>query len=318
MRTGAASQLDSIWSTSNLAGSGRMGRWNDIVAANMTEMHVAAAHDQDFEGDWQQFRLGAIDFNVLTTTPQIVRRTPDMVRNCAEPTFELVYMQRGSMIVREHNREDLIRQGDFGLLRNAVPYEFACSSQNIALSIHMPEAWLKSWLAQPERLRDLPWEGRAAWGKPLAALLRLIADQGLQDSAIPRSVIAEQIGGLLSLIGRQAGSGPAHRKSTLERLKGKLDERFREPDLTPADLAQDMGISRRHLHGLFAAAGSTFGGELIDRRLQYAALRLRTLAAGHSVSEVAYDSGFTDPSHFARRFRQHFGSSPTQWRNTAN
>jgi len=318
MPTSLTRQQDSSWSTSNFAVSGRMGRWNDLVAANMTQMHVTAPPDDSFEADWQQFCLGPIDFNVLSTTPQIVRRTPDMVRNCAEPTFELVYMQRGSMIVREGAREDLIREGDFGLLRNAVPYEFACRSRNIALSTHMPEAWLKSWLAQPERLRDLPWENRAAWGRPLAALLRLITDRGLQDSAIPRAVIADQIGGLLSLIGRHAGSGPAQRKSTLERLLGKLDERFREPDLTPADLAQDMGISRRHLHGLLAAAGTTFGGELVERRLQYAGVRLRTLSAGHSVSEVAYDAGFTDPSHFARRFRQHFGSSPSVWRIKAN
>lgn len=317
MPTRLERQQDRNWSTSNLTGSGRMGRWNDIVAANMAEMHVTAAQSHPFQANWQQVCLGPIDVNVLSTTPQIVRRTPEMVRNCSEATFELVYMQRGDMIVREGHREDLIREGDFGLLRNAVPYEFECSSHNIALSTHMPEAWLKSWLAHPETLRDVPWENRSAWGRPLAELLRLISDQGLQDSIIPRSVIADQIGGLLSLIGRHAGSGPAHRKSTLERLLGKLDERFREPDLTPAELARDAGISLRHLHGLFAAAGSTFGAELVERRLQYAAVKLRTLSADHPVSDVAYDAGFADPSHFARRFRQHFGSSPTRWRKEA-
>ena len=69
----------------------------------------------------------------------------------------------------------------------------------------------------------------------------------------------------------------------------------------------------------------------LQRRLQeldtsYAVL-LRTMIAEQAtklmrhrdgpISEIAYDLGYSDPSHFSRAFTQHFGRSPSDWRRAA-
>jgi len=50
-------------------------------------------------------------------------------------------------------------------------------------------------------------------------------------------------------------------------------------------------------------------------------LRLKAAAArfekGESITKVCYDLGFSNPSHFSRRFRRFFGSSPREYRNKA-
>lgn len=306
---------DRNWATDRWADRAKMARWNNTVAEHMTELHVTADDPLGFNAQWRQLCLGPIDLNVIHTTPQVVRRTPEMTRNSAADTFEIVFMKRGSMIVRERGEELLIRQGDFGILRNIAPYEFECPSENVALSTHVSREWMDRWVRDPERLRSLPWQARSQWGKPLAALLRLIADQGLQDSTIPREAIADQIGSLLSLVARNTPSSQMLRRTTFERVEALLDELYREPDLSPQRLAHESGISKRHLHGLFAGAGTTFGAELVNRRLQYAADRLATSSEDAcTVSEVAFEAGFSDPSHFARRFRQRFGCNPSAWR----
>lgn len=303
------------WATDGWSEGAKMARWNDTVAAHMTELHVTAAEPWNFKARWTQTALGSIDFNVLHTTPQIVRRTPEMTRATAESSYEIVYMQRGSMIVRESGGEHLIRQGDLGILRNAAPYEFECPCENIAFSIHVSHDWIGKWLSEPERLRDMPWQARSQWGTPLAALLRLIADNGVADSAVPRDVIADQIGSLLSLVRQNMETQSPTRASTASRVDALLSDRFRDPDLSPQQLAREAGISKRHLHGLFAGNGTTFGAQLVERRLKYAADRLSAgdLEAS-SVGEIAFDAGFSDPSHFARRFRKRFGCAPSVWR----
>lgn len=307
---------DRFWATDSWSVGAKMSRWNDTVATHMTELHVDAAQPESFKASWTQTALGPIDLNVLGTTPQIVRRTPEMTRSTAEGSYEIVYMQRGSMIVRECGDEQLIRQGDFGILRNTVPYEFECPRENVALSIHVSQSWMDKWLRDPEGLRRMPWQARSQWGTPLASLLRLIAANGVADCAVPRDVIADQIGSLFALIGQNASARCVVRTNTFNRVEALLDRLFADPDLSPDQLAREAGISKRHLHGLFAGQGTTFGAQLIERRLQYAADRL---SAGSldpsSVGDIAFEAGFSDPSHFARRFRQRFGCAPSAWRN---
>lgn len=306
---------DRSWTTEAFPARARMSAWNDVVATHMTELNVAADDPYRFSAHWRQFDLNAIELNFIAAGSQVVRRTPQMVDRGGESTFELVHMQRGAMIVREAGREDHIREGDFVLLRNTAPYEFECLGDNLALTAHVTETWLCSWLADPSRLRDLPCEARMAWGRPLASLLLAISDNGLDDLAVPRVVIADQIGSLLQLVCGHGATQPTRgREATLHRVRSMLRQRFTEPGLGPDLLAREAGISKRHLHGLFAAAGSTFGAELMELRLQRAAhLLCETAGRAYPVGDIAFGVGFSDSSHFARRFRLRFGCSPSQW-----
>jgi AraC-like DNA-binding protein len=50
-------------------------------------------------------------------------------------------------------------------------------------------------------------------------------------------------------------------------------------------------------------------------RLHLAARRLAATRA--AVSAIAYGTGFSSPAHFAARFRQRFGMTPREYRNSA-
>ena len=49
---------------------------------------------------------------------------------------------------------------------------------------------------------------------------------------------------------------------------------------------------------------------ILQQRLEWAATQLKN---GQSITSVCYDSGFNDPSHFSRRFKQAFSQSPKQF-----
>jgi transcriptional regulator GlxA family with amidase domain len=58
----------------------------------------------------------------------------------------------------------------------------------------------------------------------------------------------------------------------------------------------------------------TPGKWLLEKRLHHA--RHLLFNTGKSVSEVAFESGFENPSHFSRAFRNYFGAAPGSFKQT--
>lgn len=308
---------DHIWTTDTFDERSKMTRWSDVVSRHMTEMDVGSENPRHFRAVWQQYALGPVRLNFIAAMPQRVRRTPLMVARTGEPSYELVYMRRGSMTIRYQDRQESADAGDFALLRNAEPYDFFCPEESVALTAHVSDRWLRRWLPDADFFGAASRDARKAWGAPLVALLSTLADNGLLGAALPREVIADQLGAMLALL-----AGPAvqlqtrHRQVLLARLRRLLRDSHDDPDLDPATLARAAGISKRYLHGIFAGAGTSFGRELNELRLQRGESLLRDARyAARHISEIAYMVGFTDPSHFARRFRAHYGASPAAFRD---
>lgn len=66
---------------------------------------------------------------------------------------------------------------------------------------------------------------------------------------------------------------------------------------------------------LVGAALAARGGSFCDDRIRAAARALRDTDL--TVAAIAKDAGFFDQAHLARRFREAFGMTPTQYRRTA-
>lgn len=75
------------------------------------------------------------------------------------------------------------------------------------------------------------------------------------------------------------------------------------------ELAESMGISRRHLERLFKRnLGCSPSRHYLDLRLQQARQLLQT--GKHPMSDVASQCGFISLQHFFRCYRQYFGAHP--------
>jgi AraC-like DNA-binding protein len=79
-----------------------------------------------------------------------------------------------------------------------------------------------------------------------------------------------------------------------------------------AEVAERLTLSERTLHRRLASSGRTFR-ELLDETRHK--LAVEYLAEGrHSLLEIAFLLGFTDPSNFARAFRRWKGKGPKEFR----
>jgi AraC-like DNA-binding protein len=71
-------------------------------------------------------------------------------------------------------------------------------------------------------------------------------------------------------------------------------------------------MSRMQLHRKLKALTNSGPGELIRSFRMKRAGSLLLQKAGN-ISEIAYEVGYTNPSHFAQAFREHFGVPPSEY-----
>ena len=81
-------------------------------------------------------------------------------------------------------------------------------------------------------------------------------------------------------------------------------------------LAHSLGTSERHVR---RALGREVGASPFRLALAYRLRAATDLLAGtrHSITHVAYESGFQSLRRFNAAFRQHFQMSPSEWRQRA-
>ena len=78
-------------------------------------------------------------------------------------------------------------------------------------------------------------------------------------------------------------------------------------------LAADVGVSMRAMQENFQRHYGLSPREyLMSCRLESARRRLTAAASGSSVTSIAYDSGFSDLSHFSAKYREKYGELPSE------
>ena len=92
-----------------------------------------------------------------------------------------------------------------------------------------------------------------------------------------------------------------------------IEKRYTESDITIEDLAQDMFLSKSTLtRRTNSIIGKTPLEVLNEFRLNEAMRQLKNADSETQISDVAYNVGFSDPAYFSRRFREYFGTKPSQ------
>ena len=104
-----------------------------------------------------------------------------------------------------------------------------------------------------------------------------------------------------------------HADKLFARIRGIINDGFADPDFGPCEVATEAGISLRYTQKLFTERNSTCSDFIYSVRLDHAARllsRRASLGTSQPLSEIAYACGFSDYTHFARKFRRRFGHPP--------
>jgi len=289
--------------------------WIDVVRSLCGRYTPGGMEPETFGG---MARAGSIcgfrTVDLSCNAPRVERTHRDFRFDGMDHYYAIFQMAGQSTVVQNDHTVELA-VGDVALVDAARPVTYFSEKRNGQwLSLQLPRQSLISHLGfEPEG-------GLCRLGETLAGRLcfRLVRDAVNERDSSPAAAEPYMQLAIYDLIGAlfaapDLPNTSSHTDKLFKRVCGIIKDRFAEPDLGPCEVAAEAGISLRYLQKLFTARGSTCTHFIHLVRLDHAARQLHRrglLNTNQPISEIAYASGFSNYTHFARQFRRRFGHPP--------
>lgn len=106
-----------------------------------------------------------------------------------------------------------------------------------------------------------------------------------------------------------AAGGPRNESPFLDRFRKILQENLHDADFNVERIGEEMGMSRVQLYRKIKSLTGTTPVELL-RKSRLARGRQLLETTDRSVSEIAYETGFSAPSYFTKCFKDEYGMLP--------
>ena len=306
-----------FWSTTHAPKGGAFRYWSDATCQAFGERELHFCRREAFAASIRQIPLGPLRLVSVRVDAQKALCTRASIARASNFSFNLAYVERGSVRKDQFGRSAEIGPGDCVLVDDKEPFTTTTGDGTRLLIVNMPQKWLRAHLPDPEEIAATAITKRTPWGKVLISSLEELSALSAKTKASIGTIAADQIALALALVaGQVARDGTTkHAIALFRRLRSSLCDRAHESDLRPNDIAEAHGVSVRYMQMIFAANATNYTYELSQIRLARAAEMLRDTRFAHvSISEIAWTCGFSDPSYFARQFRTREKLSPTAFR----
>ena len=101
-------------------------------------------------------------------------------------------------------------------------------------------------------------------------------------------------------------------KSFITKFRKLIEERLIDNDLNVDEIGKSLGLSRVQLYRKIKSLTNYAPNELV-RIIRLKASEQLILKTEKSISEIAYETGFSSPSYFTKCFKEYFNESPTEY-----
>jgi AraC-like DNA-binding protein len=224
-------------------------------------------------------------------------------------------------MITQEGREALLEQGDLVLSDNSLPYTLSYDDLCNTLVLIVTPDELRKHLPTPEEVICQKLSGDKGLSKTTSLMLRSVWEQA--EQGFPPELGSRIADSLLDVFATSwiADKGVAVAETAIVgarrvQIKRHIEANLRNPDLNVRSVAAAFNISPRYLHVLFANEPETVSSYILRRRLEECGRQLTdVLWRRRTITEIAFGWGFNNATHFARVFRNHYGTSPRDYRN---
>ena len=307
-----------LYSTSAVAPHERASYWREVANREFARHEFHSKVGPSFRGEVHVDTLGSLALTQFDCDPCVVRRKEGPLSSCQSDDFIFTLLLSGKSVFDQDGREVELTAGSMTLIDLQRSASIDHGSDIRSLSVVIPRAALEARIANAKTMTTRRLTAQKPVGGLLSGFLTMLSEraQTLGDAG-PK--VAEQLLDLIGLVlSTEAGvdvSLSSPKTVALLRLKSAIEGRLAEPELKPAAAASSAGMSVRYANMLLSQEGYS-----VERYIQYRRLERCRRAledpwqVGRTIGEIAFSWGFSDLSHFGRRFRAEYGLSPGDYR----
>jgi AraC-like DNA-binding protein len=303
------------WSTNTVRAPEQFAYWHDAVSQAVLNVAPRNPVGGQFSGDISCSEFDDLRFAAFASTPHEIIRTHAHISRSKGEHYLISMQRRGVSVMSQAGQTCELSPGNFGILDGMRPFTVAFPHEVDRIVAVIPHRLLRPrapWLdAMP--LNHLPA------GSPLVDVCRIYFERLSRPQGIsPREawLLADNLCNLVALL---TAPGETDRRAfrdvrrdvELDLMLAYLRANLANPLLSPTMLARHMHVSVRTVHNRFGEAGTTFGRWVMENRLVACHRALSDpLYDGISVSQIMFNWGFNDLSHFTKAFRARFDIPP--------
>ena len=296
--------------------------WGDLVSRHVTPVRIEPAGDHAVRGEIQARAIGKLGVAQVSGHGLHAWHTGEHVARAGGHVYAVgVHLEGQARLVRGGESVDMQR-GDIVIIDSRREFMWDHQRYWRHLLITLPTDSLERRVARPDSLagavlRDRPLA--RLWAAHLAAGFTLAGE--LEPAAA--TLFARHSLDLLAHLLDESHqdnrtAAEASHDAMFVSACHVIALRCGEPDLTPDEIARDIGVSSRTLARVFAARNETVMRRVFDERVSQAARLLASPSSAHrSVTDIAFACGFNDLSHFGRMFAGKMQMTPSRWRRRA-
>jgi AraC-like DNA-binding protein len=312
----SASYLVESATTGDLAPRERVDFWSEHVTANHCLLDFRYSCPTDFHGRTVRQHTGT--YQLLRWWSEEVRyvRTAGNVRQDPDEDYRFVVPVNGGMLVRQDGREAPLSPNVGTLITLGAPGELIQGPATQAFILTIPAREIDGPLNRTTPLAAM-LDMTSGLGRVIGYMMAGVYEERDTLTRGQFEGVCDRIVELLCMLvaGDDRPDVPGHLAEVEAAVRRYVRAHAADPDLTGASMAHDLGWSLRQVQVALQRVGTTPRELIREERLRMVRERLQNPVYRHlTITDLAYDSGFSSVSALSNAFRQRFGVSPREMR----
>ena len=294
--------------------------WRESVADVFNTRPGERTNLGEFPLEMSTFHPGPLVLGRFASGAQDFERSNRTIASGGLDHFLFQLYERGGFCGLANGAEIRVSAGDICILDLTRTLDTrATDFQNVTLIV--PRSLLESFIDDVDALSGVVLAGDEPLTRMLARHMRSLHCEMARMSQDEAEAAARASAALIAVAAqrhaRYGSTGSEPLVSRFRAIVAHIDANLHDVALTPRSICEDLGMSRASLYRMFASVGGV--SEFIRIRRLEAAIRLLVSSASMhlGIAEIAFGCGFKTLSSFSKTFRNHFGLSPSEVRQSA-
>jgi AraC family transcriptional regulator, positive regulator of tynA and feaB len=311
--------MKTVFSTNTVHARDRFDFWHGVACKNLIDHSSLPECRLTFDAQIETGYLANLELVLFHNSPMKVSHTARHIAHVKSDHMFVCRQVAGVVFFEQDTREIALEAGDVALLDPLLPYEGKFSADSETLVLKVPRRELE---ARVGRTRDMV----ARSIKPVRAEDRLMSSLCEMLPSLTGKIdsISEEMVGnhaldliAVSLAKTMEANRPrvsSAKALVLSNIRSVIEGRLTDRTLDAQAVADAVGVSVRYANAVLADHDTSIMRLIQERRLARCRYALEDPnQAPRSVSEIAYGWGFSDMTHFGRRFKKAYGILPSEY-----
>jgi AraC-like DNA-binding protein len=310
------------YSTATAGRIARLTYWNDLHCDVFSPLEVRPLDRESFEASLTVESLGPLTLVKTYTTAASIEHTDQHLRRTRDRRAFLLMPIMGRLSSSHYGYDVNLEEGDFALSDSFAPGRVAFAEANQSIGVSIPYETLTPHIPHPEAIFGRRVAANAGFAQLVSCMLRALwtqAERGLPSEFGPGLAknLLELLATAYAIDHRAAVSESSVQCARRAQIKRFIERRLRDADLNAQAVAEGLRLSPRYIRRLFATEGESVSDYILRRRLEECARQLTSaLWQGRSITDTAFEWGFSSMAHFTRAFKDRFAVTPSDFRRS--